>query len=80
MQDNYEDEEEDCGGDFAAPVTNLNSGYTLDYTTISIIGERKDKDKDKDDHPLSTPEPSAFLLMIIGLATIFFARRKNKRN
>lgn len=72
IEDTYDENEEDCGADFAAPLIYSNTGYTLDYTTIS---SSKDKDKDKDD-PLVTPEPSMILLVLIGLIAILFARKR----
>lgn len=69
MEDEYE---EDCGGDFAYPVY-LNNGYTLDYTTISSSYRRDDEHR-----PLITPEPSAFLLLVLGVLCVLFVRNKSK--
>jgi len=74
IDETYEENEEDCGADFAAPLVYSNTGYTLDYTAIYNI-KYKDKDKDKDD-PLTIPEPSMILLVFLGLSAILFARER----
>jgi hypothetical protein len=65
-----DENEDDCGNDFAEPIR-LNNGYTLDYSSIASDHRKKD------DHHLCTPEPTTFLLALIGLAFIVF--RRNKR-
>lgn len=78
LEDTHDQNEEDCGSDFDAPLVYSNNGYTLDYTTIAISKYKyKDKDKDKDkDDPLVIPEPSMILLVAIGLIAILFARTR----
>lgn len=76
IDETYEENEEDCGADFAAPLVYSNTGYTLDYTAIyNIKYKDKDKDKDKGD-PLTIPEPSMILLVFLGLSAILFARKR----
>ena len=76
MIEDTDENEEDCGADFSAPLVYSNNGYTLDYTTTAS-SKYKDKDKDKDkDDPLVIPEPSMILLVLIGLIAILFARKR----